>query len=158
MAYTAIDLLDKIIYTGEKSKSMYDSSLEESEKNTANYIVIKIISKNLGENIEYFKKLKEETYGVDLEEIDFVIYDKISFLINGFTYKIIMEDVMDIKNTIESYIDFQKEVLGLFISIKGRLVKDEKDLKTKVYEILYSMIKEKRENIEKLEEFIKAYS
>jgi hypothetical protein len=156
MAYTAIDLLDKIIYTGGKNKSMYDDSLEKLQKNTPNYLVIKVISKNLGISVEYYKKLKEETHNIDLEEIDFIIYDKISFLINEFTYKIIL-DTRDIKSSIESYLNFQRNVLALFISIQGGLVKKEKDINTKVYEILGNIIKEKKKNIDKIEEFIKSY-
>ena len=144
MAYTAIDLLDKVIYVGEKSKSMYDKSLEGLQKNSTIYLVIKVISKNLCKNIEYYKKLKEENCNAGIEEIDFVIYDKISSLINEFTNKIIIIDTIDIKSSIEVSLNFQKDVLALFISIQGRLIKSEKDIKTKTYEILSDMIKEKK--------------
>lgn len=158
MAYTAIDLLDKVIYAGEKSKGMYDKSLERLQKNSTSYLVIKVISKNLGKNIEHYEKLKEEICITDLEEIDFVIYDKISSLINEFTNKIIFIDTIDIKSSIEVSLNFQKDVLALFISIQGWLIKSEKDIKTKTYEILGDMIKQKKKSIGKLEEFVKEHS
>ena len=48
-------------------------------------------------------------------------------------------------------------MLALFISIQGGLVKNEKDINTKVYEILGNIIKEKEKNIDKIEEFTKFY-
>ena len=130
MAYTAIDLLDKIIYTGGKNKNMYDDSLEKLQKNTPNYLVIKVISRNLGISIEYYRKLKEETYNIDLEEIDFIIYDKISFLINEFTYKILL-DTRDIKSSIRVIFKFSKGCVSTFYKYSRRTSKEWKRHKHK---------------------------
>ncbi len=157
MPYTAVDLLDKAIYTAEKKKLLCLKSLEKIENGTPSYIVMNVIVKNLKQNIEYHKKLKEEIQASDEEEIDFIIYDKISFLINEFNQKIIMPDSTNIKSLISSYLNFQKSLLSLYIDIQGRLVKNEKDVRTNTYKIMFSMIKEQEKIIKNLEEFIKKY-
>lgn len=160
MSYTVIDLLDKIINIAESKKNNYSSYLKDKKENSKDYFLVKVINKNIDKSIDYYKKLRNEVYAIDTEEIDFSTYDKISFLINEFKNSNICEDLKD-KNSTKlenSYLNFQKEVLALNLSIAGRLVKNEKDTKTKAYETFQNLIEQKRKNIIEIEKFIKDYS
>ena len=87
MAYNVLDLLNKAINIAEKRKRTYNEAILNISKNSSLYILINVLIKNIDRTIEYYKKLKLETNTVTGEEIDFDIYDKISFLINEFNQK-----------------------------------------------------------------------
>jgi len=47
-----------------------------------------VLIKQMDKTIEYYEKLKKVISGMEFEEIDFVIYDKMSFLIDEFNRKV----------------------------------------------------------------------
>lgn len=119
--------------------------------------MMNIFIKNLNKSIQYYKNLKEEIKNLPLEEIDFVIYDKISFLIDTFNRKEIVTESMSAKDILECCLNFQKDTLALYIDIQGRLIKNENDVKAKTYKIIEDMIREKEKYVKDLEEFSNKY-
>ncbi|MBE6064693.1 hypothetical protein [Clostridium cochlearium] len=157
MAYTALDLLDKIIYVEEKKKSMCGIRLEKIKNNTRIYVLVKVLIKNINENIEFNKKLRKEIEKTEMEEIDFVVYDKISFLIDEFSNKIVAPDVFNIKDIFKSCLEFQKDILALYIYIQGKVVQKQADVGTSTYKVLNTMIAKKKKELKELEDFEKKY-
>lgn len=157
MSYTAIDLLDKVIYISEKKKAICSAFMNEKSRNNNARMVMNIFIKNLDKSIQYYKNLKEEIKDSPLEEIDFVIYDKISFLMDAFNRKEIATESMSAKDILECCLNFQKDTLALYIDIQGRLIKNEDDIKTNTYKIIKDMISEKEKYIKDLEDFCNEY-
>lgn len=157
MAYTASDLLAKIIYVEEKKRSICGARLEEIKNNTRIYVLIKVLMKKLDENIEFNKKLKEEVEKTQMEEINFVVYDKISFLIDEFSNKIVAPDVFNIKSVFKSCLEFQKDILALYIYIQGKVLQKQADVGTSTYKVLNTMIAKKKKELKELEDFQKKY-
>ena len=158
MAYNVLDLLNKAIDIAEKRKRTYNEAIFNASKNPSLYIFINVLIKNIDRTIDYYKKLKLEANTVTGEEIDFVIYDKISFLINEFNYKIFIPENLNIKTLLESSLDIEKSVLALFIDIQGRLVKNQYTTETNAYKILSKIILQKENKIKDLQGFVKTYS
>jgi hypothetical protein len=157
LSYTTVDLINKAIYTTQKKKKLYLNQLENVEGKTLFYVLTSVIMKNLDNSIEHYNELKREI-GNDVEEIDFTTYDKISFTINQFNEKMLNPNIINTKDLMNFHLNFEKSLLILYISIKGILVKNKKDVETTAYEVTSDMIIEVEKNIEKLEKFIKNYS
>ncbi|CDI50296.1 hypothetical protein [Clostridium tetani] len=157
MAYTALDLLDKIIYVEEKKRDICGAGLEKAKNDTRIYILIKVIMKNLDRSIEFHKKLKEQMSKSKMEEIDFIVYDKISFLIDEFNGKLLAPDIFNVEGLIKFCLEFQRDVLALCIYIQGKIVQREEDMSTSTYKALNTIIVEKKKGIKNLEDFAKKY-
>ncbi|WP_027623038.1 hypothetical protein [Clostridium lundense] len=157
MSYTAIDLLEKIIGVTGKKKEICKISIEGEKKELSMYMINNIFIKNLDKSIQHYNDLKEEIKNSSLEDIDFVIYDKISFLIDDFNRKQIITESTDVKSIVECCLNLQKGTLALYIDIQGRLIKNEDDVKTKTYKIIEDMISEKEKYIKDLEDFCNKY-
>lgn len=158
MSYTVLDLIDKVIYMIGKKKDTCRSILDETEKDTSVYILMSVLMKSLDTSAKYYINLRKEVRMEDLDKIDFVIYDKMSFLMNEFNNKTIFAESVSVKNIINSWVSFQKDALALYIDIQGRLVKNQDDVKTNTYKIIANMINEKKKYIKSLEDFAKKYS
>lgn len=151
MAYNVLDLVDKAINIAEKKKTLY------SNFNSSNDINLKILAnvliKNCDKTIEYYKNFKI-VYNNELdEEIDFSIYDRISFLVNEFKGKASIPNIANNKELFTFALNFQKQVLGLYLDIQGRLIKNEKDVQSAAYKVLSDIIEYKKKNIQNLEEY-----
>lgn len=158
MAYNVLDLLDKAINIAEKRKKIYNEEITNILKDSSLYMLMNVLIKNVDRTIEYLEKLKLETDNLTGEEIDFDIYDKISFLINEFNQKLFIPKNLNIKTLLESSLNIEKNVLALYIDIQGRLVKKKKDTETNAYKLLSKVILQKEKKIEDLQTFIKTYS
>lgn len=157
MAYTVLDLLDKIIYVEEKKKNICGVELEKVKDDTRIYILVKVLIKNLNDSIEFHKELKEEVKKTEMEDMDFIVYDKVSFLIDEFSNKVIAPDNCNIKSIFKCCLDFQKNILSLYIYIQGKIVQREEDVGTSTYKVLNTMIAEKKKEVKELEDFAKKY-
>lgn len=157
MAYNTLDIIDKVINTAEKIKKMYKDIIIDTEKNSSIYILLKIFIKNIEINIKCYKSLSLEVENLSGDEIDFVIYDKISFLINEFNQKIFIYQDLSSKTLVKSSLDIEKDLLALFIDIQGRLVKTQADTNTNAYKILSKLIFQKEKKIKDIELFINVY-
>ena len=87
----------------------------------------------------------------EIEMIDFSIYDKISFLISQFNLRIHTADIRSAKELISFSLDFEGEILALFLDIQGRLIKTSADSNSTTYLILSDIIKAKNKLIHDLE-------
>lgn len=157
MGYTALDLLDKIIYVIEKKKNICDVELEKMKNNAGIYVLIKVFMKNLDKSITFINALKKEIKKTDMEEIDFNIYDKISFSIHEFSNKMGSLDTFNTKSISKYFLDFQKDVLSLYIYIQGKIVQKQEDINTSTYMVLNTMIVQKKEQIKGLERLNEKY-
>ena len=145
MGYNVVDILDKAIKIANKRKSIFESIEKEKCDITAMKVISKVLIKEVDRTIKYYEKLKEEVGDAEFEEIDFVIYDKISFLINEFSKRIYVPHVNNVREYLKFSIDLEKDNLSLLVDIQGRFVKSTSDIHTKTYEILSKLI----DNIEK---------
>ena len=157
MAYNTIDLIDKAIDMAKRRKEIYIQIANENSENKGMNIVVNTLVKGLDKNIDCYNRLKKyiEQNEEVLEEIDFLIYDKILFLVNQFKKRLMNPKISDIKSLLEFSLNLEKEIYALFIAIQGRLVVKEEDAKTNTYRFLSNVIKEKEEYVRTLEMFVK---
>ncbi|EFG89043.1 hypothetical protein CLCAR_1227 [Clostridium carboxidivorans P7] len=99
--------------------------------------------------------LKKELGDLNPDEIDFGIYDKMSFLINEFNKKVYVAEIINTREYLKFSLGFQKDVYSLIIDLQGRFVKSTRDTDTKTYEILSNMINNKASHIAILEKILK---
>ncbi|TCO74773.1 hypothetical protein [Marinisporobacter balticus] len=154
MAYNIIDLMNKIILVAKKRKEMYEKIRFSTSRTMKVSVVATILVKDVQKTIDYYEQLKIEIEK-DEEEIDFFIYDKISFLINTFQRRFISPDIQDTEELLKFSLDFEKQVVALYIDIQGRIIQKEEDHKTKTYKILCEIIEKKQNHIKNLQKFIK---
>jgi hypothetical protein len=108
----------------------------------------------MDKTIQYYETLKKEIEDKNYEEIDFGIYDKMSFLINEFNENISVPEINNVKSFLEFSLVLQKDTYALFVDIQGRFVKNTSDTHTKTYAILSDIINNKAKFIKMLERFI----
>ncbi len=151
LGYNIIDIMDKAIAIGYKRKELYIGISNQNHQPPAVKILSKVLADNLDKTLLYYEKLKKEVNDKEVEKIDFGIYDKISFLINQFNLRIYTTDITTPKEFISFSLNFEKEILALFLDIQGRLIKNTNDTTSTAYMILTDMIKNKIKLIENLE-------
>lgn len=155
MGYNVIDLINKAINISIKKKSIYKQIGQQKSDILSIKIVITTLIKQIDKTIQYYETLKEEIEDETFEEIDFGIYDKISFLINEFNITVSEPRINNARNFLEFSLDLEKRTYALFIDIQGRFVKNTSDTHTKTYIILSNIISNKAEFIATLEKLIK---
>ncbi|ERI94207.1 hypothetical protein HMPREF1982_01219 [Clostridiales bacterium oral taxon 876 str. F0540] len=151
MGYNAIDLINKAINITNRKRTIYES-LEQRKCNIpAVKIMSKALIKEIDRTIQYYEELKNE---VEPEEIDFYIYDKMSFLIDEFNKKIIVTEINNIKDYLKFSLDLEKRGKSVLIDVQGRFVRNKSDINTKTYKILSDMINNKEKLITTLEKIM----
>lgn len=157
MSYNVVDLIDKTIAVAKRSKEIYFNI----EKKTSSSVQLKIMStvfiKATDKTIDYYNSLKEELKDIELEDIDFVIYDKLSFTINEYNKKTYNENINTIKEYLNFSLELQKDMLALLLALKGRLVVDKASLDSNTYKILSKIIDNKTEQVKMMEDLSKKY-
>lgn len=155
MAYNIIDILEKTITIANKRKNIYLNVYYKGEESIKFQLAKNILVKSVEKEIRYYETLKRELQYKDLEDIDFDIYDKISFLMNQFNEKLKCEEIDSIKKIFDWTVSLHKDVLALYVSIQGRLVRNQKYAETLTYEILSNVLAEKRKTIGEFERLLK---
>lgn len=155
MGYNAVDLLNKAVAMSEKKRMIFKKIKDDCNGSISMKIVIDVLIKDIEKTIEYYDKLKQEAAESCGGEIDFAIYDKISFLINQFNERIFPPEVYDVRDFLSFSLDYEKQVYGLMVDIQGRLVQKDSDTKTQSYKILTKIIKRKIRQIEAIEKNIR---
>lgn len=151
MSYNVLDLVDKAINIADRKKTLYSQFINSNDIHLK--ILATVLLKNSEKTIEFYKNFKI-VYNNELdEEIDFSIYDRISFLVNEFKSKISPPTILNNKDLFLFALDFEKQVLGLYLDIQGRLIKNEKDSQSAAYKVLSDIIFHKKQNIQSLEEY-----
>ncbi|MHC1685447.1 MAG: hypothetical protein AB6733_21310 [Clostridiaceae bacterium] len=155
MGYNIIDIINKGIDIAKKRKDIY-LSIGNQEKTMAPMKVMSLVlAKEIDKTIEFYEEIKKEVISTEFEEIDFSIYDKISFLINEFNSRIFVHEIKNNKEFLKLSLSLEKDVHSLLLSIQGRLVKSTNDINSKTYMILSKIIKFKENHIKTLEKIIK---
>lgn len=154
MAYNVLDLIDKAIDIVSNKLNIYKQILMEEDLNTT-VLVRNAYIKECEKSILHYKELKSKLQNRELEEIDFVVYDKISFLINEFNGKHGNKKVTNKKELNEFTLNYEKDSLALLIDIQGRLIRKESDATSIAYEVINKTIKKKKAYIRNLKEYIK---
>ena len=154
MAYNVLDLIDKAIDIVSNKLNIYKQILMEEDLNTT-VLVRNAYIKECEKSILHYKELKSKLQNRELEEIDFVVYDKISFLINEFNSKHGNKKVANKKELNEFTLNYEKDSLALLIDVQGRLIRKESDTTSIAYEVINKIIKKKKAYIRNLKEYIK---
>jgi hypothetical protein len=152
MGYNVIDVINKAINIAIRKKAIYESLGQIKYDIPSVEIMSKVLVKEIDRTIKYYEELKNE---VIVEEIDFYVYDKMSFLIDEFSKKLYDAEVNNIKEYLKFSLSLEKDGKALLIDVQGRFVKNASDIHTKTYKILSDMINHKENLITTLEKFIK---
>jgi hypothetical protein len=151
LGYNIIDVLDKAIDIAHKRKRLYTEISNQKNQPPAVRIIAKVLADTVDTTFLYYEKLKKEVKDKEIEVIDFFIYDKISFLISQFNLRIHDADIKTSKELISFSLNFESEILALFLDIQGRLIKTAADANSSTYLILSDMIQTKTKLIHNLE-------
>ncbi|MBE6051124.1 MAG: hypothetical protein E7214_10865 [Clostridium sp.] len=138
MGYNIIDIIDKTVEIDERILSLIEDV--EQKNNMKIFVMSKVVEKQMNNKIDGNKKIKKDAIEKNLEDIDFFVYDKISFLINEFNKKENELDITDIESYVKSIISIEKEEHALFLDVKGRLVNSEFGYNKENYNFIVKII------------------
>lgn len=155
MQYTSLDLLNKAINITRRRKKIYEEIERNENSNISVKIISKVLIKEVDRNIEFYNDLIKKTRLEEFENIDFIIYDKISFLVDEFNKKEYKADIKDVRTCINFAITLEKDIYSLIINIQGRLVQGTKDTFSQIYKNLSDVINHKISYIAMLEKILK---
>lgn len=155
MGYNVIDLIDKSIDITNRERKIYENIGEENCNIPPIKILSKVLIAHVDKDLKYLEDQKNNLINVEIEDIDFGVYDKMSFLINEFNKKIYIKKVINARDYLEFSLNFQKDVYSLLVDLQGRSVKCTDDINTKTYKTLSYMISNKAKHIDVLEKFLK---
>lgn len=155
MGYTIIDIIDKLIMIKMKTREIYLNISHMNREDKAFNLVAIALMKAQEKHIEYYEGLKGKIEK-NVKGIDFLIYDKISFLIDEYKNRVDILEVnpKNMEEILNLALDFEKKNSALIIDIQGRLVKKEVDVQTKTYSILSEMIKKEQKYLNDLKNII----
>lgn len=154
MGYNIIDILNKGIDVNIKRKAIFKAIGEKNYDITSIKIISNVLSKQVDRTIQYYEELKKEVKPEECDEIDFVIYDKISFLINEFNTRLYVPEIDNTRDFLEFSLNLEKDTYSLLVNIQGRLVKNTNAVQTKTYRILSKAIKDKSTHIKTLKDLL----
>lgn len=155
MGYNIIDIIDKAVEIDERILSLIEDVEKNEETNTKIVIMSKVVEKQMITKLDEYKKIREKATEESLEDIDFFVYDKISFLINEFNKKESELDMTNLKSYVKSIISIKKEEDALFLDIKGRLVNSEFGYNKENYNFIVKIIEIIEKFIYNLESIVK---
>lgn len=155
MGYNIVDIIDKGINIGNKRKITFEN-IKKNRCDIPNMeIISRILIKEVDRTIQYYERLKKEIGNAQLEEIDFVVYDKISFLVNEFNERLYVPKINNVREYLEFSLELEKDTYSLLIDIQGRFVKNTDDIHTKTYKILSDIIDNMEKHIMTIEKILK---
>lgn len=154
MGYNIIDIINKSINIAVRRKAEYEDIGKRCNKQSIKIMSV-VLVKQLDKSIQYYEKLKKVISGMEFEEIDFVIYDKMSFLIDEFNRKVYKPEINNVRDYLKSFLDLEKDLYSLLVDVQGRFVKNTSDVSTKTYTILSHIINNEASHISTLEKMLK---
>ena len=155
MGYNVVDLINKSINIAIKKMAIYESIGKSKCDIPSIEIMSRVLAKEISKSIKYYEELKSEVSEENFEEIDFYIYDKMSFLIDEFNKKIHATEVNTIKEYLKFSLNLEKDATSLLMDVRGRFVINASDINTKTYKTLSDMILNKEKLITALEKIVK---
>lgn len=151
MGYSVIDILNKCIQI-ENIKIKYLEELINAKRNeTAIQIICRVFMKDSIKTISFYDDIKNNVSIGEIDEINVMSYDKISFLFNEFTKKIYIPDLDTPRKYLLYALDLAKDKYSLFMDIQGRLYNDSKEDDTLTYKILTKLADKSEEQIKSIE-------
>lgn len=153
--YNIIDLINKTIKIANKRKTIYENIGQKKCDIPSIEIISKVLVKEEDITIQYFEMLIKEVDETGFEEINCLIYDKISFLINEFNQRLCMPEIKDVREYMKFSLALEKDLHFLLIEIQGKFVTNADDIHTKTYTILSDMINNINRHIIALEKTIR---
>lgn len=155
MSYTITDILDKFIKINDIRINVYEEyeeilKIRESKDNLRYIIIVKSLIKEVYRENEYYDIIKKTRIPSEMDEVNFLSYDKISFSMESFKKNVNKYKVNDCKQIISSFIDIEQDILALMITVQGMLVLQTEDTETLAYNVLTEVIKERQNSITKL--------
>lgn len=158
MAYTMIDVLDKLITIEQNSCILYKNiSKMDNSGHTAFKSAAGVLAAEEERHVEMYKTIREslkENESLDIE-IDFNIYDKASELIIAFKKRMAMPDLSNVNELLKFAFNFEKENISLILDIQGRLVMTDKDSSYINYALLSNIVKEEQKHADNIGHFLK---
>lgn len=154
MAYNVLDIVDKAITVDNKSKEIINKEAKIKSEIKVIQLMNKVMSEQLDISISYYEGVKRQLQGRDLKDVDFMTYDKISFLVNEFLSKLHFPKLNNAIDYLMFTYELSKERYSLFVDIQGRLVNNTGDTSSEIYVILTGIIDNINEQIIKIEEVL----
>ncbi|WP_432402147.1 hypothetical protein [Wukongibacter sp. M2B1] len=154
MAYTIIELLDKLILIEKNGYDMFINIAVNERLKDKIKMIARIFANEEKRHGEMYKKLKEEISHENNIEIGFEIYDKASKLAFQFLNNDRTANLENEKDILEFSLNFEKENLALILSIQGLLVREQRDANTEKYRVLDKIISEEQKHIRNIEDFL----
>lgn len=147
MAYTILDILEKLVVIEEYAYEIY-TRIEEATKAEAPRIslVAKTIAKQEQKHIDGYKGLIKNLDGKLEETIDSYLYDKVAKVLLEFNKHIEFPKVSNFKDLIKFALELEKSTVGLLLSIQGKLLEKMDDVHNAVYKIISIIIKEEKKH------------
>ncbi|EGW36292.1 hypothetical protein [Desulfosporosinus sp. OT] len=151
MGYNVADIIDKAIDISIRRRKIHENIGQEKCDILSIKIMSNVLIKEMDRTIEYYEALLKEINEKEFEEIDFSIYDKMSFLINNFNKRIAVVEITNVREYLNFSLGLEQSVYSLLMDIQGRFVKNTNDIYTKTYRILSDIIDNKAKHIAMLE-------
>lgn len=154
MGYNIYDLLDKLILVEKKAINMYKQIAKTKNASPSLKTTALILAKEEERHVESYNKIKQSLKGMELDEIDFDVYDKVSGLVSQFQSRIVMPDTSDAKELLLFALEFESQSLALLVDIQGRMVKNKEDVERVSYKILEGLLEDEKKHINNLKAFV----
>jgi rubrerythrin len=156
MAYTLVDLLEKLRAIEECAAKMYEEIANNcSKKNKKISIAAKVLLAEEMRHVGYYSEMIKDSKGHEDIEIDFDIYDKAYSLMNEFRNRIYTPQVSSVAELITFASEFEKSNIALLLDIRGRMVRDSSDSTNFNYLAITEIILEEQKHSDALSSFIK---
>lgn len=155
MGYSVIDILEKVIKLESNIQNNLNEAIDLTCKNGSMLNVLsKVLKTESNKRIKIFNSILDENRNKELEEIDFMSYDKISFLFNEYKQKLILRKVDNSKDYLLYAQDLALEKYSLLVDIQGRLMNNTHDKFSNTYMVLTKLIKNTESQVETLKKVI----
>lgn len=154
MGYNINDIIDKTINIEIK---MQKSIVEAINNDSRNVVMLNVLGKvfinESNKRIDYYKTLKNVNE-VELEEIEYMTYDKISFLFFEYSNKNLQGDVKTPKDYLEFVKNLALEKYSLLVDVQGRLINNMNNSNSITYSVLSDIINNTDKQIDNLNRFL----
>lgn len=155
MAYTIIDLLNKLVMIEKDAVLIYKQiSTEASGNDIKLSTVAKVLTAEEKRHIHYLKAIRDEVEQLEDIEIDFDVYDKAFAVLHDYQTKLVKPRVQNVKELLLFASGMEEENLALLLYIQGRLVRTEDDTQKQSYRVLTQLIDEEKKHAVNLKLFI----
>lgn len=151
--YDVRDVLRKAIDITLRKREMFEQ-LKEDAGDIRIRMQISVFEKTMDTDIHYYETMIKNITDAMAENLDFAVFDKISFLVNQFTRTIVPPKLTDQKSMLRYFLEQEKAAYALLVDIQGRMVTDKRIAESIAYYVLLEAIEDKRKRIADLEHFL----